>query len=303
MANPHAVLTLLVDYSQAFNRCNHNTLITILSDMGVPRWLLEIVISFLSEREFLVRQKGKTSSKKRLPGGTPQGSRLGLFLFLVLINFAGFEPNTHVNNIGTEITKSHKNRRPISSTHMKYIDDLSLCVALNLKENLVQNPNKDIPRPLSYHERTGHELPQDKNIIQHEFDKLQALSRDYGMVINQNKTKVMLFNPSKKFDFLPQIQTDEGSTIEVIEETKLLGILVRSDMSWKSNTKMLCKKGYSRLWILRNLARLGTSRESLIDVYFKQCRSVLELAAPAWTPGLTKQKSIKLRECKRLLVQ
>ena len=288
MTNPHAVLTLLVDYSQAFNRCNHKTLITMLSDMGVPRWLLEIVISFLSEREFLVRQKGKTSSKKRLPGGTPQGSRLGLFLFLVLINFAGFEPNTHVNNIGTEITKSHKNRRPISSTHMKYIDDLSLCVALNLKENLVQNPNKDIPRPLSYHERTGHELPQDKNIIQHEFDKLQALSRDHGMVINQNKTKVMLFNPSKKFDFLPQIQTDEGSTIEVIEETKLLGILVRSDMSWKSNTKMLCKKSYSRLWILRNLARLGTSRESLIDVYFKQCRSVLELAAPAWTPGLTK---------------
>ena len=163
----------------------------------------------------------------------------------------------------------------------------------------MQNPNKDIPRPLSYHERTGHELPQDKNIIQHEFDKLQALSRDHGMVINQNKTKVMLFNPSKKFDFLPQIQTDEGSTIEVIEETKLLGILVRSDMSWKSNTKMLCKKGYSRLWILRNLARLGMSRESLIDVYFKQCRSVLELAAPAWTPGLTKTEIYQLERVQK----
>ena len=227
MANPHAVLTLLVDYSQAFNRCNHNTLITILSDMGVPRWLLEIVISFLSEREIIVRQKGKSSSKKSIPGGTPQGSRLGLFLFLVLINFAGFDPKTLENDIGTEITKSRKNRRPILSTHMKYIDDLSLCVALNLKENLVQNTNRDIPRPLSYHERTGHELPPDRNIIQHEFDKLQALSREHGMVINQNKTKVMLSNPSKKFDFLPQIQTDEGSTIEVIEETKLL---VRADM-------------------------------------------------------------------------
>ena len=34
MTNPHAVLTLLVDYSQAFNRSNHFTIITILSDMG-----------------------------------------------------------------------------------------------------------------------------------------------------------------------------------------------------------------------------------------------------------------------------
>ena len=84
---------------------------------------------------------------------------------------------------------------------------------------------------ISHHERTGHELPQDRNIIQQEFDKLQSLSRDHGMVINQNKTKVMLFNPSKKFDFLPNIQTDEGATIEVIEEAKLLGILVRTDMS------------------------------------------------------------------------
>ena len=61
------------------------------------------------------------------------------------------------------------------------------------------------------------------------------------MVINENKTKVMLFNPGKKYDFLPNIQTDDGTTLEVIEEAKLLGILVRSDMSWKSNTDQLCK--------------------------------------------------------------
>ena len=40
MKDPHAVLALLVDYSQAFNRSNHHTIITILSDMGVPKWLL-----------------------------------------------------------------------------------------------------------------------------------------------------------------------------------------------------------------------------------------------------------------------
>ena len=89
MTNPNAVLALMVDFSKAFNRQDHNTLITILSDMGCPRWLLEIVIAFLSERELIVKYKGLNSERKSLPGGSPQGTRLGMFLFLVPINFAG----------------------------------------------------------------------------------------------------------------------------------------------------------------------------------------------------------------------
>ena len=134
----------------------------------------------------------------------------------------------------------------MESTHMKYIDDLSLAVSINLRENLVQNIHPDIQRPLSYHERTLHTLPEEKNIIQQEFDKLQTLSRDQGMIINKDKTKVMLFNPAKRYDFLPNIQTDEGETLEVIEEASLLGIIIRTDMSWKSNTNMLCKRAYRR---------------------------------------------------------
>ena len=83
---PLAVLAVMVDFSKAFNRINHSVVITILSEMGVPGWLLRIVIGFLTDRELLVRFKGKTSSRKSLPGGGPQGTRLGLFFFLILIN-------------------------------------------------------------------------------------------------------------------------------------------------------------------------------------------------------------------------
>ena len=43
----HAVLAILIDFSKAFNRQDHNILITLLCDMGVPGWLLNIVASFL----------------------------------------------------------------------------------------------------------------------------------------------------------------------------------------------------------------------------------------------------------------
>ena len=45
-----AVLACMVDFSKAFNRQNHNNLITKLSDLDVPSWLLKIVMAFLKNR-------------------------------------------------------------------------------------------------------------------------------------------------------------------------------------------------------------------------------------------------------------
>ena len=53
------------------------------------------------------------------------------------------------------------------------------------------------------------------------------------------------------------------------------------------------------MWMLRNLNRLGTSTEELIDVYYKQCRSVLELAVPAWTPALTTSESNQIERVQK----
>jgi hypothetical protein len=78
---PIAILACAIDFSKAFNRQNHKLLITKLSDMGVPGWLLNFVMGFLSDRVMLVRYKGETTSSKPLPGGGPQGTLLGLLLF------------------------------------------------------------------------------------------------------------------------------------------------------------------------------------------------------------------------------
>ena len=39
---PTAVIACLIDFSKAFNRLDHNLIITKLSDMGVPSWLLRL---------------------------------------------------------------------------------------------------------------------------------------------------------------------------------------------------------------------------------------------------------------------
>ena len=98
-----AVLAVAVDFSKAFDRQNHLILIELLSKLGVPGWLLQVVIGFLEKREMEVTCNGETSGRKTLPGGGPQGTILGLFLFLILINAAGFSDNPRKSLPSTSI--------------------------------------------------------------------------------------------------------------------------------------------------------------------------------------------------------
>jgi hypothetical protein len=74
LTEPLAVLAAMVDYRKAFNRQNHSILITLLGDMGVPGWLLNIVVGFLVERELILSYRGAKSGSKDMPGGGPQGT-------------------------------------------------------------------------------------------------------------------------------------------------------------------------------------------------------------------------------------
>ena len=77
----------------------------------------------------VVRYKGATSSEKPLPGGGPQGTLLGLLLFIVLINDAGFAEQE--NNVGKNIT-ARKNFKAEPLLHLKYVDDMTLAESINL---------------------------------------------------------------------------------------------------------------------------------------------------------------------------
>ena len=271
-----AILACLVDFSKAFNRQNHNILVTKLSDMGCPGWLLKVVVAFLTDRQMVVRYKGKQSSVKSLPGGGPQGTLLGLFLFLILINDVGFEGQ--VNNVGELATKK-RNVKAVNEIHLKYVDDLSLAETVNLSEKLVYAPDR--MQPDTFHARTGHVLQPEDSAVYNQLVKTAVYASNNQMKINEKKTKLIVFNPCTSLDFMPEFPLGTNQ-LEVVEEVKLLGVILRSDMSWKSNTEAIVQKAFKKLWMVRRLKVMGASDEVLLDVYQKHVRSVLELAVPAW---------------------
>ena len=131
---------------------------------------------------------------------------------------------------------------------MKFVDDLTLAEAVNVKECVLPNPDPNPPRPLSYHDRTQHVLPTDQTPVQQELNRMVQYFTDNQMRINADKTKVALFNTARNYDFMPQLTIDGVNQLEVVEEFRLLGLMFKSNLSWQSNTDLMCQKGYAWLW-------------------------------------------------------
>ena len=223
---------------------------------------------------------------------------MGCFIFLILINFLGYNQSM---KIGEHVAKPMRKRMSMGVNYSKYIDDLTIAVAVNLKQCLKNDENG--PKPTTYHARTQHVLAREHNVMQDEVNNLKTYAKQHEMVINDDKTKVILFNNKKSLDFQPQIRLESEECLEVVEEIKLLGIVIRSDLSWSSNTDNMCKKAFARMWMIRRLKALGAENEELLDIYRQQIVSVLELAAPVWTPGLTQHQVHQIERVQKTVIR
>ena len=305
-SDPKAVLMCLVDFSKAFNRIDHNVIVTILADLNIPTCALRLIISYLSGRKMCVRFNGATSDEQDIPGGGPQGGLLTVLLFDLQVNLAGAPcpiPRSLPPSLeGPDIEPVHGLPPPPchakgKAMKKKYVDDLSLLEAINLRSLLLPAP--PIIGPPNMHEIPGLYLPANKSILQHQLSDLLTFTEANKMKINTSKTKIVPFNLSKKHDFLPQLNFPDLPPLDVIYETKLLGITLASDLSWWPHINDITKRATSKLWVLVRFKSLGGTVEQLVQIYQTHIRSTLEFAAPVFHSSLTKEQSRKVERVQK----
>ena len=115
---------------------------------------------------------------------------------------------------------------------------------LNLKE-ILQPVEDNLVGPRTFHDRHG--LVNSSNTkLQSRLKNIEKHTEIQKMKINTKKTKIIPFNFTRNYDFIPRYIIN-GQILDVVHEEKLLGLIIRSDCKWSSNTKYIANKAKSRL--------------------------------------------------------
>ena len=276
-----AVLLQMIDWSQAFDRMSHKLGIQSFVKNGVRPSLIPVLISFFQDREMVVKWKGLLSGMRPLPGGGPQGGTLGIEEYL------------SQNNDNVDFLEKDEK--------FKFIDDLSIIEIINLLSiGLASyNCNNHVPSDVG----TDKMYLDAENLKSKEYlEKISTWTEENQMKLNTEKTNYMVFNFSKQFQFNTRLKLREKK-LDQVHQTKLLGLIIRDDLSWKANTSVITKRAYSRMLILKKLVQFHVPLDDLVQIYTLYVRSLTEQSSVVWHSSITKGEQKDLERTQKVALR
>lgn len=140
----------------------------------------------------------------------------------------------------------------------------------------------------------------DDSSLQEAVDHLALWCHVNGMRLNTDKTKemIVLFNKRVCLDDITPIVVN-SSTIERVDDFKLLGVYFSSDLTWNKHVNVITAKASKRIYVLCHLIRSGFNREDVIKLYCSLIRPILEYACEVWHCGLTQKLSDEIEAVQR----
>jgi hypothetical protein len=150
---------VLLDYRKAFDFIDHRILVKKILSLNVPRGVVRLVCDFLSNRLQRVKLSNDCFSEWGVvPSGVPQGTKLGPWLFLLMIN----------------------DLKPYEGHSWKYVDDTTLA------EVVPRNSQSQMQSAVS-----GVEKWSKNNKLQLNEDKCKEMIVDFKKVKHQLKTIII----------------------------------------------------------------------------------------------------------------
>ena len=273
----YAVIAQFIDWSKAFDRQDATLGIQNFIKSGVRPSLIPTLISFFEDRTMTVKWNGSISVPRDLPGGVPQGSTFGGLSYKV-------NSNDNANHV-------QENMR------FKFVDDLSTLEKLNLISVGLSSYN------FKFHVASDIEignqfLPEKSFKGQESLDQLVEWTNVNRSKLNVKKSNYMIFNFTREYQFNCRLKI-EDTLLEAIEETKLLGMIITSDLKWQKNTDMLVRKGFQRMRMIQKLKSFDINRNDLVTIYILYIRSILEQNCQVWHYSLTEEEVMNLERVQK----
>ena len=276
-----AVIASMIDWNNAFPRQCPKLGIESFIENGVRPALIPVLINYFQDREMSVKWHGCRSVPRKVNGGGPQGATIGLLEYL---------------------SQSNDNSDCVSeSERFKFLDDLSILEIVNLltigitSYNLKYQIPSDVPQHNQY-------IPSENLESQEWLNKINQWTINQKMMVNEKKTKTMIFNYTNNYQFTTRLSIND-KPIEVINSTKLLGTIITDDLKWDANCANLVKKANGRMELMRKVSSFGLDKEELKNIYFLFVRSVLEQSATVWHSSLTQENKEDLERVQKSAIR
>ena len=216
-----------------------------------------------------------------MKGGGPQGSTNGVISYMS-------QSNSNADSVPLE-------------DRYKYFDDLTVVEIVNLVNIGISTARvrDTVPSDLPQH----NQLVNNNHLKSQEYlDSINQWTEDNLMMLNAKKTKSMQFNFSKNLQFKTDLVLKQQK-IENVQEIKLLGVILTSDLRWDRNIDYLVKDANKRMVMLHAASKFTSDKQVLKQIYFSRIRCKLDQSAVVWNSSLTLKNISDLERVQRSAIR
>ena len=128
---------------------------------------------------------------------------------------------------------------------------------------------------------TGSDLSSIIGIVNHELCKVVDWLNSNKMSLNIDKTHFMIFKPKRKKYAASGDIVINGSTINEVDSTKFLGVLIDNNLSWKPHINLICSKIAKNIGIMAK-ARSTFNEKTLVSLYYSFIYPYLNYCIHVW---------------------
>ena len=225
-------------------------MVSKLKSLRIPIPTLNWIINFLTNRKQRVKLASDCLSEwGNVPAEVPQGTKLGPWLFVLMIN----------------------DLRPDGVDQAKFVDDLTISETV---------------------------LKSGVSIIQNSVNSIKEWSDNNSFRLHDGKCKELRIDFKQNRSIFSPISINDKQ-IEVVNEVKLLGVTLRSDLRWNSHVHNIISKCSKRLYLLIQLKRANVAKRDILQFYTSCIRSVLEYAAIIFHHSIPKYLSEDIERMQR----
>ena len=240
-----------IDYEKAFDSVDRETLWKLLRHYGVPGKIVSLIRCTYQNMSCRIAHAGQLSESFEVRTGVRQGCLLSPFLFLLVIDWIMKTTTTGRNN-------------GIQWTLMTQLDDLDFADDLAL-------------------------LSHNHNQMQDKTTRLETLSAQTGLKINQKKTELMKINTTSNAQI-----TVGGEPIKEVESFVYLGSVIDKQGGTDKDVTARIGKARTAFVLLRKILASGEiTLRTKLRIFNSNVKSILLYGCETWRT--TKAMQVKIQ--------